>query len=533
MNLFSKSILYFNTVKYLKPTQLIYQVINRLRPKDAFIKYQKKNVNYSEYDIWIKQLDENEEYSERFLPDELLKNQLTLLHETRAFDRWKFPDASHLWNFNLHYLEYLVALKSRYKKSSDEKYKKKLNEILNDWYERGLSESDSNHPYTISLRIINLLLIADVITDKQKLYDSIYAQYRFLLKHQEKHLLGNHYLENLKAIVVCSLIFNQQKICNKYIKRLLKEIEEQITSDGLHFELSLMYHKIVLEDLIRVAVILKQAGKDEYEQLVAYIRKMTTALNSLEAGINRTPLFNDSGDNVAKTSASLLEACKTLFGIEPEQKSNIAGYYKLYDEHLTLIADGGKSGPEYMPGHAHCDCLSYELFYNGKPLFVNSGTYQYQGETRRYFRSTKAHNTVEINNHEQSELWGEHRAARRINNIKVSAEENKIIGQYKNYSGELHQRTIELNNQILKVTDKTAGAAKSYLHLVPGLVYSDGKISGNGISINVKTINSQITVEQGLYASDFGKKEENTVLVFNWNKDKQIHGYEIEITKGE
>ena len=85
----------------------------------------------------------------------------------------------------------------------------------------------------------------------------------------------------------------------------------------------------------------------------------------------------------------------------------------------------------------------------------------------------------------------------------------------------------------MKVTDKTAGAAKSYLHLVPGLVYSDGKISGNGISINVKTINSQITVEQGLYASDFGKKEENTVLVFNWNKDNQIHGYEIEITKGE
>lgn len=537
MSSITKGLLLFNTVKYLKLSQLVNQVKVQLQKPNQFWKYKKKGVNYKNINLWIEGLDDNKVFMNRFKPEVLLDNKLTLLNETRDFDTWQFLDASHLWNFNVHYLEYLVPLYSLWKSIGDERYKEKINEVLDDWYERGSKESDSNQSYTISLRVINQLIIVPAIDDKQRLYDSIYAQYQYLMRHQEKQLLGNHYLENLKAIVICSLVFGEENIYRQYIKCLLSELEEQITADGLHYELSLMYHKIVLEDLIRVAIVMLECGKHdtvEHQSILSTIRKMFTAMYSLELGCERTPLFNDAGDNVAKPTDALVKVCKELFNIEPEKVDSISGYHKLYDGKITIIADTGELSPNYMPGHAHNDCLSFEVFYDGNPIFVNLGTYQYQGSKRQYFRTTAAHNTVMIDHHEQSELWGEHRAGRRISNAKGRIIENIIIGQCKNYYGEVHKRKIELRDGFVLVLDKTVskgkdGIVNSYLHLAPGLCYNNGLIKGNGLNLAVCPINSEIRVDSSEYAPEFGLTEKNECIVFSWKSSelKNMHGYKI------
>ena len=527
MGVMRKMGLLFNTVKFLKPIQIKNQIALRFKSKESFWAYKKVGVNYKEHNIFVDEIDSSPQYIDRFKPDMLVKNQLTLLNETRPFIKWNYEDASHLWNFNLHYLEYLVALKSL--SGEGDIYTQTLNRIITDWYDNGSGEDDSNQAYTVSLRIINQLLISDVVYDKQRLFESIYAQYRFLLNHQEKHLLGNHYFENIKAIVICSVVFDEEDIYQEYIIKLIKELREEITSDGLHFELSLMYHKIILEDLIRIALVLKQAKKKEYGKLVHYVQKMLSALYSLEYGINRTPLFNDAGDNVAKTSDSLIIACKRLFHIKPEKHDYISGYYKLYDNAISVIADCGELAPKYMPGHSHCDCLSFELFYNGNPIFVNCGTYQYQGEKRGFFRSTAAHNTVMINNHEQSELWGEHRAARRIRQVISKRVKHGVIGKYTNYLNETHKRKIVLNNCTFCVLDSTSGSGivKSFLHLAPGLSYKNGVISGNGLMIRITPVNSNLQIEQSEYAPSFGEKYQIDCLVFQWQNDNQKHGYQV------
>lgn len=527
MSVVSKGILILRTVRYLKLRQLINQIAVRLKRKESFRKYYQFGIRYSLYNFWIDGLDNDSDYVDRFSINDLLDGKLTLLFETREFNMWRFPDASHLWNFNVQYLEYLIPLYSQWRATGDEKYQKKINEILESWYNKGSFEADSSQPYTISLRVINQLIVAGAVDCKQKLFDSIYAQYRYLLKHQEKHLLGNHYLENLKAIVICSVVFNEGKIYKKYVKRLLTELKEETTEDGLHFELSLMYHKIVLEDLIRVAVLLNQGEKKEYKDVLEYIKKMSTALSSLEHGINRTPLFNDAGDNVAKTKESLLNTCKHLFSIVPEKYDCISGYYKLYDGKLALIIDAGKLSPTYMPGHAHCDCLSFEMFYNGKPIFVNSGTYQYQGEKRKYFRSTIAHNTVTMNNHEQSELWGEHRAGRRLAKIEAKAEGKQFVGSYVNFCGEKHTRSIRMDNGILEVIEHTSESAESYLHLAPGLIYQNGSIDGSDCEILINPINCIVDTKTTPYADSFGKIEETECLIFSWENDNEEHGYKV------
>ena len=216
--------------------------------------------------------------------------------------------------------------------------------------------------------------------------------------------------------MIASYLFKDDKKLNGYLKSFKKQCEEQILEDGVHYELSLMYHKLILEDVMRVAMLTKHPDFPDCNWITPLIQKMTDACYSLEKGIGRTPLFNDAGDNVVKTCEQLCLAAEKQFGVKAELNDafEASGYYKLYDDNKALIFDAGKIGVDYQPAHGHCDCLSFELSVDGKPLFVNSGTYEYQGDLRKYFRTTRAHNTVDINGHVQSQCWGGFRVGMRI-----------------------------------------------------------------------------------------------------------------------
>lgn len=267
---------------------------------------------------------------------------------------------------------------------------------------------------------------------------------------------------------------------------------------------------------------------------------MTDACFSLEKGIGRTPLFNDAGDNVAKTCEQLCLAAEKQFGVKPAQKDafEASGYYKLYDGNRALIFDAGRMSVDYQPAHGHCDCLSFELSIGGKPLFVNSGTYEYQGDLRKYFRKTCAHNTVEINGHEQSQCWGGFRVAKRISKVKGSAGEGEVKGGYKNYLGEEHQRTVSMRDGILEVKDAIKAQenvpVRSFLHLARGFVvegdtikYDTGNVIGKISLLNCE----QRVVSDGdlcYYAPVFSELKIGTCLVFTWKADNDKHGYKID-----
>jgi hypothetical protein len=66
--------------------------------------------------------------------------------------------------------------------------------------------------------------------------------------------------------------------------------------------------------------------------------------------------------------------------------------------------DGGPHGFLSIAAHAHADALSVEVRYGGVDILADPGTYCYHGEPawRSYFRSTIAHNTVELGGRNQS-----------------------------------------------------------------------------------------------------------------------------------
>lgn len=577
MNGMEKAYLYWNTVKYLKPVQIRYQIENRIygdrKKKYAeAVKHLPVPRKRNPVRLLIPELDCESVYLKRFPVDRLMQGDVELLHESHGLGKeWEIPQASRLWNYNLHYLEFLIPLAVRYVNTGKEAFFIKWKELAKSWLEQ--SSEDSLEPYPISMRIPNLLICMELLKEKlrgteleEMLFASVYRQYRYLLLTQEKALLANHYFENLKAIVISALLFEETDIYHKYFHLFLKEIEEQILPDGLHFERSLTYHRIILEDILRVHAALSSTGhREDAEKLVSAILVMASAMMKLEEGFERTPLFNDAGNNVSKNrgalflavtrhctnsasalspelmsdgSADILQEAYSLVSEKQDEQKvttvvgfEASGYYKLIHRDTVLLFDCGEIGPSYMGGHAHCDCLSFELSVNGKALFVNSGTGQYQGELRPFFRSTAAHSTVMIDDREQSELWGEHRAARRIRKVRGKAANGLLIGQFQSFQGDFFRRSLKWKREdgnvfVIRDDFKACGAgghiARQFLHLAPGYYYKrDGKridvLEGKALRAVIKLPAKcdYLIYREGMltnYAEDFGEYQRKEVL---------------------
>lgn len=510
----NKISLYANTIRYLKFEQLWYRVLKRFGFKCSLIKGHRPINNLKQIKVMpvARELDYDEEFIKRFSIDELMKNEITLLYSTEHLNlssSWFFQNRSPLWNHNLHYFEYLFVLAKYYEDTKDDIYINKIKEYIIAWIDNnpiGIKNS-AWECYPIALRIpiwIDLYSIFHIEFDSDeefriKFINSIFEQYIYLLHHLERHLLANHYFEDIKALIIASSFFCDSIVQKKAIDELIKQCQEQIFDDGMHYERSPMYQKILLEDLIRVEIVLEYIGKKNLK-IREYIKRMLDVSYSFEYGINRIPLFNDCGSNVSKSLNALVETCKQELQIEPSIKHIFkeSGYY-IYEspKDWKLIIDAGQPGPDYSPGHAHCESMSFELFYKGKPLVVNCGTYAYQCEQRRLFKSTRSHNTVRTISCEQSEIWSSFRMARRARIRNVEYNSDSITIQMTDYKGNLIERNIKIDNDRIMVIDRCKNdKIDSFLHFTSMFNESDLVVE-----------RGEISKFETYYAEEFGRFE--------------------------
>jgi hypothetical protein len=504
---------YLRTVRCLKPQQIYYQFKYRVFGYE-YPKAGNYHGHADDFNIFIPVLDADEKYVERLKPDGILENRIELLQESVEWKsgKWKFDDKTHLWNFNLHYFEYGVALAVKYKKTDDARYIAKLRALYKDWHNTCFEKQggDAWHPYTISLRLKNLLIIGGIVGSGCLEQQDIYEQYRFLMENQEKHLLGNHYFENLTTIYLCSIFFREKDIQEKFEQKLEKEIKEQILPDGMHYERSFMYHNLILEDLIRLWLVSEGQFRHFLEK---HIKKMTDCVYSFEEE-ERLPAFNDCGSNIAKRKSQLIKAAEELLEYKPIKRPlKEAGYYKLEKNGFSLIMDAGEFAPSYISGHGHCDALSIELYYKGCPVLVNSGTYQYQTDKRSYFRGTASHNTLQTIGVEQSECWGEHRTAGRIKVVEARSDGQQIMGCVEDYKGNELKRTVKLKEKV-EILDSCSSPHKNYWHIHPSNTVEQIKETELKVTVSNGEI-LHITADQafreinGWYSEEFGKLDRN------------------------
>lgn len=494
--------LYANTIRYLKPEQVFWRVGKKMGMKCALKGAHPTKEIGQRIGIAIPELDYDPVFLNRFCVEELMADRVTFLHEAEHFDwegSWHIDGRSPLWNFNLHYFEYIHPLAHCYSETGEWKYLEKTVQMIHGWICQNPQSKGGEgwSAYTISLRLTNWMAYLASVGDKldasfrKEMEESIFEQYVYLSGHLEKDILGNHYFENLKALVLCALFFGDEKSLPEYLTAFRKECREEILPDGMHFELSPMYHKIILEGILRVAAAFRAANMPDAE-LERITWDMVSAAYSMGRGLSRTPLFNDSGDNVAKSLAALMECANRYLDIAPVYRKALpdSGYYFFTNGEWKLIVDAGAAGPDYIPGHSHCDAMSFELYRNGEPVLVNCGTYAYQCAQRHWFRSTEAHNTVQAAGVEQSEIWSTFRLARRSKTRVLEVLENGIRMEMTDYKGNRILREILLVPDALHIRDQTEGLElQSHLHSI------------DKIEINS---NAELVQSQVMYAPEYG-----------------------------
>ena len=445
---------------------------------------------------------------------------------------WHADNMPMLWRYNLHYLDWIWTLPFDQAK-----------EATLDWIEKNPVDRGGVgwDPYPVSLRLINLSLYffqthrEETLSDtsfRDALWPPLFQQAKWLQKNLEIRLLGNHLLENLVALQIFSTCFSGQEDFSP--PRLIKELNEQMLDDGTHFELSPMYH-------LRILYLLELLDGLQCDIPNGQLFTARNAAAALTHPDGEVALFNDGAFNVYPPVSPATDEAPWML--------SDAGYYGWRDRVGNyLICDVGAIGPDYIPGHAHADCLSFEWSVRGKRFMVDSGVYDYvPSEMREYCRSTAAHNTVEINGADQCECWGAFRVARRGYPTLETYEPREtgftLAASHNGYErlqkGLRHHRQFDYQGpDHLTLTDrvdaKTDATAISRLHFHPDwkIVTIDGlvaQLEGNNTKATITyTGDGTLRQETSWYCPEFHTRIENDCLAFettapgSWSTDIRI-----------
>ena len=311
---------------------------------------------------------------------------------------WNDASLDLLWRYNLHYFDGRFDLVPRWIKENPK------------------GSFPGWDAYPTSLRIVNWVKwLGQENNMPRELRDivlkSLKEQVGWLARHLEWHIMANHLLANLKALVIGEKYIGGDWI--RWLKAYRAQIREQILPDGGHFERSVMYHAIIFEDVLDV---LRFCG-DNAADLFPVAKRMLRYLVNMTGPDGKIVMFNDASDGIAKSTEWLCGYAKSIgIGVpSPEDFADFpdTGYTRVTAGDFILFADTAPIGPDYQCGHAHADTFTYELYCGGIKVVSDSGTSEYRGCRRSYERSTAAHNVVEVNGRNSSEVWGSHRVGAR------------------------------------------------------------------------------------------------------------------------
>lgn len=436
---------------------------------------------------------------------------------------WNYLGYGRLWAYNLNYFEYLDQ------KDMTSERGEKLIEL----YIKQLSECKVGlEPYSLSLRCFNWIRFFLHHHISNSKFDSVlYKQLDLLTRKLEYHLLGNHLLENSFALLFGAYYFNDEKLYKKTKKILISQLNEQILPDGAHFELSPMYHCIMLFRMLDCYNLVSNNALFNHELVPVFKEKcqlMLSWVNNMKFINGNIPLMNDAAFKIAPSPKQLNDyALRLGLDVNKQIELHESGYRKFNNTKFELVADIGGLGPDYQPGHAHADTFNFELYINGRPVIVDTGTSTYElNNIRFYERSTLAHNTVVINNMNSSQVWGGHRVAKRAKVQLIMDLPDLISASHNGYQslGQSHTRTFQNLGNDIRIIDEITQQGVYYLHFHPNEEFRvfDQVIVGKDYSITFLRADS-IECFDSEYSPEFNKRIPNKSFRITFKNRLETH----------
>ena len=381
------------------------------------------------------------------------------------------------WELSRFY--HLTTLAQAYVLTKNERYTLEYVYQIIDWIENNRPQLGVNWKCTmdVAIRAANWVLNLSFFKDsefftKEFLFyfsKNIYLHGRHIINNLEyQFITSNHYLSDIAGLLFVSGIFKDFEIGKKWrnfsIKELINEIEKQLYPDGVDFEASTCYHRLVLELLFYPLLYSikgsdKSVNKKNYLEVGEdifgrrYLKKLykmfNFVLHSMKPDKNMPQIGdNDNGrflkfSNRKSLDMSYLTTLGAIFfsnsifkvkefgfcqealwifgkngydiwhELNDNTLKNIssmgfenAGCYIMRNNGSYMIISAGPNGQNGNGGHAHNDKLSFELFLNSKSIIVDPGTFLYTPlpEMRNKFRLTSYHNTAVVDEKEQNEI---------------------------------------------------------------------------------------------------------------------------------
>ncbi len=508
-------------------------------------------------------------------------------------------------------LQHLTVLSAAWYATHDDVYARTVDRQLRSWWRENpfLSGVNWTSGIEVGLRLVSFVWIRRLLDgwsgvsalfdDNELALAQVAWHQQYLSKFRSRgSSANNHVIAEAAGQLAASCAFPWYASSARWREdsaRLLeRELELNTFPSGLNREQASDYHGFVTELALVGAVEADAAGHPLSPTTWELIARMLDAEAAVLDEDLQPPRQGDSDEGRALVldapggnRSSMLLACgselvgaatwwppvepgvtSTLLGSLSRQRSPVVrGRSPVRPSHfpdagLTLLrsapkgepeiwcrCDGGPHGFLSIAGHAHADALSVELRFGGTGILVDPGTYCYHGEPefRSYFRSTVAHNTIELASTDQSVsggpfLWLRHA---RTTGVEVEFDES---GDVRTWSAEhdgymsldppaRHRRRVGLDRGARKVEIQdlieTSGrhAIRSAMHLGPEIACvvegTTASLSWN-TETGARTWSATLELDEGLswsvrrgetapilgwYSSSFGSLEPTSVLM--------------------
>lgn len=476
----------------------------------------------------------------------------------RAPVDWDANPIGHtLWAFRLHEWEWALALIQQ--AQTEPTAAVELAALLEDYVARvPCGHRIAFEPYPLSRRLVvwcQALCVLSAAQHDSHLLQALASEMdrgaRMLADNVEHDLDNNHVIANANALASVGTLL-AQSYGRTGFALLWEQLRFQVRADGVHVENSTTYHFLVWRDALEAYLLARRYGIDIPNDIPPRIKAMQVFLDAVRFPDGTFPMLNDSVQDELQGYGALVAEFKDAFEIHSVAKSDFqtesahspfpdSGYAILRADDTQLVFDAGVLGPAYCPGHGHADTLSFELVARGRPRIVDSGTYQYQaGEWRDYFRGTAAHNTLQVDGLDSSEVSGSFRVGR-MANARMWTERDWVCGEHDGYTRLrepiTHARKLQLcDANTLVIHDEIRGrgthAYALRFHLAPGaratiaertarIRFEDDAV----IEMKISDRNVTMQVGDGWYSPTWYTKVPVPVVELKWRGEPP---YELE-----
>ncbi len=498
------------------------------------------------------------------------------------WEYWPVQDNELRWQLHRH--KWFTPMGKAYRLSGDEKYAKEWAYQYIDWIEKnpltevepeeyelvsaGEVKGDAENvrfawrPLEVSNRLQDQTLQFLLFVNSPSFTPAFLTEFLVNYHRHALHILnnysaqGNHLLFEAQRIVYAGAFFPEFKEAASWresgINTLNREIKKQVYTDGGHYELDPHYHLAAINIFCKA---LRMADVNGFRQefpaaYVATVKHMIEFYSNVCFPDYSNPCFSDAklGNRSAEVGnyqdwLKIFPDCEWIryYATEGREGSPLSHLsHGALDSGFFTFRNGWKQDATVMvvkagpKGEWHCqpDNGTFELWFNGRNLFPDSGSYVYAGDDevmklRNWFRQTSVHNTLTLDekNLQTTEsvtrLW------------QPEGNEQILVTENPHYEDLKHRRSVFFVDQAyFVIVDEAVGDAKGTVNLnynlCEGTVHVDSKNNTltssfeEGSNVKLQCFSEKqmsLTEKEGWRSIAYRQRVPRTAVSFNIDKN--------------